>query len=332
MSRAVGEQTLPGGAGNPERLSRMLLALHRAGRAAPAEEAERRALACLDTLVPFDSALWAAGAMRHEGPVLHNVHLEGQPSEMLESYEAVKAEDPLARAITERPGVTVNSAALTGWPLATMAHRRRYGMAHVLSTALVGPTTGLYTAVSLYRADPKQPFAEAERELVQAAMPHLVDVRDVCRAQRLAAAHTDGCDGSAALADAHGVLHQALTGFAERLAAEWPRWRGPVLPEPLLPALREAGNDPAGYTGRQVAVAVEPMGDLRVVRVRACQPRDRLTRRERQVADRLAAGDTHRDVAAALGIAPATARNHISAIYEKLGVHSRAALVQRLGT
>ncbi len=52
-----------------------------------------------------------------------------------------------------------------------------------------------------------------------------------------------------------------------------------------------------------------------------------LTAREREVLSLLAAGRSTSKVAAALCVAPATARNHIQAIMTKLGAHSRLEAV-----
>ena len=53
---------------------------------------------------------------------------------------------------------------------------------------------------------------------------------------------------------------------------------------------------------------------------------DGLSARERQVAGRVASGDTNREVAAALFLSEKTIGSHLARIYDKLGVHSRAAL------
>jgi len=53
---------------------------------------------------------------------------------------------------------------------------------------------------------------------------------------------------------------------------------------------------------------------------------DRLTSRERQIADEIANGLTHKEIARLLGLSPATVRNHTQTILVKLGVHSKATL------
>jgi len=52
-----------------------------------------------------------------------------------------------------------------------------------------------------------------------------------------------------------------------------------------------------------------------------------LTRREREILVLLCEGEGNSRIAAALGISEKTARNHLSNVYEKLGVHSRAAAI-----
>ena len=57
---------------------------------------------------------------------------------------------------------------------------------------------------------------------------------------------------------------------------------------------------------------------------------DKLSAREHTVAERYADGDTYRQIAEALSIAPATVRSHIATIYRKLGVKSKPALISVL--
>ncbi|QYM78251.1 response regulator transcription factor [Horticoccus luteus] len=57
-----------------------------------------------------------------------------------------------------------------------------------------------------------------------------------------------------------------------------------------------------------------------------------ITRREEEILDQLARGLAYKEIAAALGISPATVKNHLGRIYEKLAVRSRTeAAVRWLG-
>ena len=55
-----------------------------------------------------------------------------------------------------------------------------------------------------------------------------------------------------------------------------------------------------------------------------------LTPTERRVADLAAEGLSNRDVAASLYISAKTVEAHLSRIYRKLGIHSRAELGRRI--
>jgi DNA-binding NarL/FixJ family response regulator len=57
---------------------------------------------------------------------------------------------------------------------------------------------------------------------------------------------------------------------------------------------------------------------------------DRLSAREREVVDLVVNAESVRDIAKQLFISEHTVRNHLRAIYEKLGVHSRVELVRRV--
>jgi len=57
---------------------------------------------------------------------------------------------------------------------------------------------------------------------------------------------------------------------------------------------------------------------------------DELSTRQWEILSRLLQGDRVSTIAAALFISPSTVRNHLAAIFQKFGVHSQAALIQRL--
>ena len=55
-----------------------------------------------------------------------------------------------------------------------------------------------------------------------------------------------------------------------------------------------------------------------------------LTAREREVLDCIARGQTNSQIAECLRIGEKTVRNHVTSVFSKLGVSSRAAMVARL--
>jgi DNA-binding NarL/FixJ family response regulator len=75
-----------------------------------------------------------------------------------------------------------------------------------------------------------------------------------------------------------------------------------------------------------VAVSIREIGtDLSAFR-----DRYHLSRREIQVAELVLRGYRNRHIAATLGITPATTKKHLSRIFEKVGVDSRAQLASKL--
>lgn len=73
-------------------------------------------------------------------------------------------------------------------------------------------------------------------------------------------------------------------------------------------------------------------GDLAVISARAAYVvrTANLTDAERMIIERIAAGDSNREIARARGTSARTVANQIAAIFAKLGVASRAELVARL--
>jgi DNA-binding CsgD family transcriptional regulator len=79
---------------------------------------------------------------------------------------------------------------------------------------------------------------------------------------------------------------------------------------------------------REPATAPAPESDSRA---RAFQDRlSALSKREREIAARLVAGKRATEIADEFAISAHTARNHVKAVYRKLGVHSHLELVQFL--
>ena len=91
--------------------------------------------------------------------------------------------------------------------------------------------------------------------------------------------------------------------------------------EPFLVHLFELGG-----RRREVAVSVREIG----TDIPAFRDRYSLSRREIQVAELVLRGHRNSHIAATLGIAPATIKKHLSSIFDKVGVTSRAQLASKL--
>jgi DNA-binding CsgD family transcriptional regulator len=124
-----------------------------------------------------------------------------------------------------------------------------------------------------------------------------------------------------------GALRHALCPTTERELASTPR----IMTQTrtgrwvhLHAALAEAAD---GGTGNTVLV-IEPVGPRDLVWLRATA--FGLSARERQVVELVVRGESTRQIAATLSIAEYTVQDHLSHIFDKVGVRGRRALVKRL--
>jgi len=295
-----------------------------------------RSLAVLRTLVRFDSALWAQGRPAEGGsPPLDAIALVDQPPELLTSYERVRRRDRLIRASLERPGQPIDRYALVARrdfvrSAAWREHAARFGLEHALAISIPDPACGLADVLVLWRADAAAPWSPQDLELTQALAPHVIEARrqSLALALRLRAEQGRRIGAGVAACDARGVLHRAEPPALELLRTEWGAWQGAMLPPPLA---RVLGREASGtFVGERIVVEWVPLAGLRTLRIRPIAAADRLTVRERQVAERLTAGCTNKEIARQLGLEGPTVRSHLYAMHRKLGARSRTQLVRAL--
>ena len=327
---SFGEQAMAGDR-MLDRFSSVVLALYRAAREVPAEQFQDAALRLLKPILGFDSSMWGTGTLSAAGMAVHSIHLSEQPSEMVSEWQQVSSEDTVAYACASRPGWVMNAHMPTLFRDRAKRAMRDYttrfekGCGRV--TRYSAGNSSLISWISLYRADPQRHFAEDDRAGFQALLPHVVEALTINRLlhlDRVFAHELRGRDSELAIADRRGTIHTAGTGFHALLRREWSAWEGGALPPPLLAAVAEGRE--AAFRGRRILVDARGVGDLLFLHARPLTAIDRLSPREREVAQRFGTGQSHKEVARALGVSPATVRNHLQVIYDKLQVNDKAAL------
>ncbi len=92
-------------------------------------------------------------------------------------------------------------------------------------------------------------------------------------------------------------------------------------PTTILDAVRGVAKGEDGWISRRVAEKLVRR------RSRRATPADDLSEREREVLRELGLGKNNREIADALFIAEGTVKNHVTHIYEKLGLRTRAEAV-----
>jgi DNA-binding CsgD family transcriptional regulator len=176
-------------------------------------------------------------------------------------------------------------------------------------------------------------FDEGDRLALELLQPHLLRrftaATEAAEAAGVLAALEDGCgegpDG-VVLCSSGGVIEFGSRRSRQTLEAYFGR-SCTRLPEPLRSAIASARTSLAATRGdRMLAVRVAHAGKLILLLLDERDARlDRLTRREREILERVALGETDAEIAASLGVAPATVGKHLEHVYERLGVHTRTA-------
>lgn len=311
----------------------LLLNLYRLSHEQPIHQFQDSALELLKQVLPFDTAMWGAATMTNFGIDIHSIHLHKQSEEMLLAYEEVKHLDTAGQEAVLRfnEALAFDRDAWFGGQhqKAVRDYGMRFEQPHFFICAVREPATSLAQWLTLFRSQSSAHCTEAERQLLAMTMPH---VQQALSVNRLTHLHQNpreqaGQQAGAAMADARGMLYHMDSMFEHLMRMEWSNWRGLRLPDELMSSVQCALRS---HVGRLLVVRMQFEHGLLWLR---CRPRcaaDELAPKEFMVAHMTGKGLTHKEIAKVLDRSPATVRNQIRAIYEKLGVSNVAELIEAL--
>jgi DNA-binding CsgD family transcriptional regulator len=309
-------------------LGSLLLQIYAASRCGDAVAFQRRAIDCLRHQVAFDCAWWGRASVNGDEHRVHCSFAYEMPQDIDELLNRTDRGNVVARRVVGAPGRThyFSRADLHSQP-STAALTKHMGISQSLCIAELDAAAGISNFISVARRKATPRFSATDMAWLERVAPHLSAALDMALADQLTALRNP--EKSALLAtDAMGSLRVAEPGSLDLLRVEWPGWTGPLLPAPLVSRIAAHRPD---YLGRHLHADVRWAGDHVFVTMRRRDPRDLLTRQERAVSAAFAAGQSYREVAARLGLAPATVRHHLRSAYVKLGVSDKAAFAMRLG-
>lgn len=307
-------------------LSEFVLALYRQARELDPDTFRRSTLDRLRGLVPFDFVAWGGGEADERR--VDEVLVLDQDERVLTEWPEVGPWDRFCDLTLERLNETWKFDDVPRYrgTLAYNEHWRRYDVSHMMATIMHEPVAGYVSFLGMFHEDMARPFGEDERALVQLLMPHLAEALRLNREWTVATAAAPA-EGTA-LVDGAGRILASREPFAALLQEEWG-----ALPEGRVPgALVRAGSAARQWRGRRIQVAFRAFRENLLLRVRPASPLGELSPRARQVAELFGAGLSYKEVARRMGIAPETVRKHVAAVYEHLGIRSKADLGRLLGT
>lgn len=309
-------------------LSSVIRRLYVASRCSDVERYQRQAMEILSKHIRFDAAWWGRSTCRNGEHRVHCSFPYHLPEDIAERLNHADPNNVVAQRTVTQPHRAhyFGPLDLRSQP-GTAALTDHMGIEQSICFAEVDETTGVSCFISLARRSTRSRFSARDLHMLELLCPHLGAALDLALADELTVRRHH--ERSVLLAtDTTGMLRAAEPAAAAVLRVEWPGWTGPSLPKPLVD--RIAARQPE-FLGQRLHASIVWRGDLVFVSLGERRPRDLLTRRERDVADSFAAGQSYRQVAEALGVAPATVRHHLRSAYVKLGVTDKAAFATRLG-
>ena len=324
----------PGGAAlDPLRaLSRSLLQLSQQAQNAQPQDLLHMAMQTLRGLVAFDSAWWGevSAGDPQAGPRNWLHGSIGLSRNFAEEWNALAAVDMFAQQSMQRLGEVIRERDVVAhFPEhpAVLAFSERHGLYHCMALTAELPRSGLMFFVSIYRPPGRPEFSDGETALFGEFVVHLLQHWHH-RLQRLQSDAPGRPWDSFALARPSGELLFAGLRISLALGAASPGWNGTHLPAAVAQALPGAPCTLA--VGKGCRLRLEPCGPLVAMSIVSREHRQPLAPRELSTAMLYAQGQSHKDIAAALGLTPATVRTYLRTAYAALGVRNKLELVTAL--
>ena len=301
------------------------------------------ALRLVEPLIRFESAVWATGYLTGTAlqpvlvPILPLSHTHSTDPEGVAEWRKINRADKAIPIMLSQPYATVQIHSPTLFGAAEDAvmrdYTRRFGRQCALVTGLGSPTSPLIEWSVLYRPDASDVFSSGDESTCQRLMVHLSEALRINRLVQRAAVHLADLDvcgaeqsSAAALVTRNGSVLAADDAFIAACRQEWTQFDPLRLPGGVIRHIVDSGQ--SRYYGSRIHLRARLLSDgLWWFTATAGV---RVPGRRMNVAALFAEGESHKSIARALGISPATVRNHISASYRDFGVTNRSQLKARL--
>jgi DNA-binding CsgD family transcriptional regulator len=262
--------------------------------------------------------------------VIHNAFVHGRDPAILSDYAQVSMIDPMTQKFLDGLAQPLAGSLAAIEPGSHLNQPRDFHSSHDLQHLLLfGEAEGAqYPArwLVLYRGT-GEAFDMQARQNIAAVWPHLARSLTINRSRFLQQQFPHYQHKGVALINSSGFIEVAEPLFRQLCALEWPTQFSRKIPDAVWNRWRR-GPD---YAGARVKFRMHLSRENFIVsQDSVIGPLDRLTRAERVVASRFAAGQSAKAIANALGLSVQTVRSQISQVYEKLNSHDKGELASYL--
>lgn len=284
-------------------------------------EFHNKSLISLQKIIDFDMAWWGHTSIGPEGPVEHSSSLLNLGVGYIDDWRSISGQDitPTLTRVSLKKAICVDIKE----PCVTDGLRwlaSKYHFSNYICIEYFDDLTGLHAHISLYRREDCTPFEHLDQFLIEKFLPYLITLQSFNKLQfvsRLRSHENLQKNIGLAVCDKYGVLLSADESFLEILSKEWPQWIGPQLPEKV-----HLDN----CSGKKMHITLSPLGGYSLIRINSRSDGGDLSAREFEVAIRFGAGQSYKEIASDLGIAPNTVRYHIRGVYKKLNINSKVKI------
>lgn len=315
-----------------ELLAAVILEIYRAARTMPLMTFQDSILKRIQSCLPFDASIWGVCTLTADKSFIHCVHYFRAPAEWQLGHDPGQQPVPGIALLPNSPDqvLSIDAANATAPPESTNLQPtvRRHCCGHSLAILAPQPGTAFWQWISLIRHTANRGFSAFECQKAEVLLNHAMEALNTAQILDAHASAGSPYAKARAFADPDGRLYHASPDFLNLLAQEMPDWAGPTLPALLCQSLEQVPQK--RFLGRKIVVHIERTDAAIALAARRKTAVDELSARQLQIARLVASGETHKEIARHLGITPATARNHIAAIYKRLGIANKAELITQL--
>jgi DNA-binding NarL/FixJ family response regulator len=312
-----------------EHLSRLLLRIGHAGRAADAASFVSEVMDVLRNSLGFQFGWCGLVAERSLAyPVLQCVDGIRLPPSFVDELCAVAPRDDWGRGVVSQSAVVHRWSGFIEDDELVDDFVRRHDMFHGMAQSLRETFDGRAFVIAVYRERGASRFTDAEAEIFRHSCHHIGSLWWHCVKDALAADDDSADRSRLALVRNDGVLLYAGSAVCDALDRSGAQWGGTQLPADLVAAL--AARSPGNLRIGAASVQVQQEGSHFRMAVTDEKPGSPLSPREWRVARLFAAGQSYKEIARTLSLSPATVRSYLQSAYATLDVRNKVQLGRAL--